>query len=124
MYIPTLGNAAAEGEVNRNGDDEVTALQQRARRDILKAQEKYRQQYNKRRHVGQVYDIGEIVVVRAATVATGHSTKLQGKYKGPYVIVEQLPANTYRMKRLTCGDDNKQQVTTTAHVSQLIVQSN
>lgn len=118
-YIPSLGNAAAEAEVSRNCYEEVTTLQQRARGDILKAQEKYSRQYNKRRHVGQVYDIGEIVVVRAANVATGHSTKLQGKYKGPYVIVEQLPANTYRMRRMKCGEDNKQQITTTAHVSQL-----
>lgn len=49
-------------------------------------------------------------------VATGESTKLQVRYKGPYSIVEVLPGDTYRIVRL---NGSKRAYDTTAHAEQL-----
>lgn len=50
-------------------------------------------------------------------VATGDSTKLQPRYRGPYVVTEKIPGDTYRIESI-----KKQRKTNhplTAHVSQL-----
>ena len=52
-------------------------------------------------------------------VATGESTKLQRRFKGPMVISEILPSDTYRITSL--DESRRAKATTTAHVSQLKV---
>jgi hypothetical protein len=85
---------------------------------ILTEQQKYKAQHDRKKFVGVHYEVGEVVVVKAAAEPTGQSTKLQLKYKGPYVVVEQLPADTYRIEKLG-AQPAEQGRTTTAHVSQM-----
>ena len=55
--------------------------------------------------------------MKAAKYATGESTKLQTRYKGPYVITEVWPSDTYKIQYLAAKGESKRP--TTAHVSQL-----
>jgi len=50
--------------------------------------------------------------------ATGESTKLQTKYRGPLVVVRKLPSDTYLVTDL--NDESKgRRYASTAHASQL-----
>ena len=116
-YQPTLQNAlvvkalgASEWQAPQESHEEIRA-------NIQDGQQRYKYQFDKRRYAGVVYDVGEIVAIRSAPQHTGQSTKRQDKYKGPYVIVETLPADTYRIEKLIQPSERKQ--VTTAHVSQL-----
>ncbi|CAB0032348.1 unnamed protein product [Trichogramma brassicae] len=72
--------------------------------------------YDKARVTNVKYDVGDIVFMKQNKIATGDSTKLQSRYKGPLVITEALPADTYRVQNLNAKNDSKD---TTSHVSQL-----
>jgi len=50
-------------------------------------------------------------------VATGESTKLQDRYRGPLVVTERLPGDVYRLVEL--DGTKKSRFATTAHVIQL-----
>lgn len=93
-------------------------IQDEAKAVIQREQNRYKKQYDKKRYVGVHYDVGEVVVVKAAAVATGHSTKLQKKYKGPFTVIKVLPSDTYLLEKINCGEGQRK-ITTTAHVSQL-----
>ena len=51
-------------------------------------------------------------------IATGESTKLQPKSRGPLVIIEVLPSDTYRVANLK-NDSKGRRYTSTAHATQL-----
>ncbi|KAK9700935.1 hypothetical protein QE152_g30923 [Popillia japonica] len=53
-------------------------------------QQKYKTRYDRNRYKNVEYVVGEIVFMKAATTATGESTKLQRKCRGPveYVVGE------------------------------------
>ncbi|KAJ8951966.1 hypothetical protein NQ314_007621 [Rhamnusium bicolor] len=76
-------------------------------------QKKYKSRYDKRRFQGVTYDVGEIVFAKCAKPSTGESNKLKARYNGPYVIMEQLPSEIYRVRYLN------RDYSTTYHVSQL-----
>ena len=59
------------------------------------------------------YATGDIVYIKVKVKSTGESTKLQYRYRGPYVVIKELPNDTYKVKRLT---NNR---STTAHVSEI-----
>ena len=63
------------------------------------------------------YSVGEIVYVKQNPVTTGESTKLQARFKGPLVITEVLPSDTYRVQNLRSKEPSSRDVT--AHVRQL-----
>jgi len=77
------------------------------------AQKKY---YDSRRSPAVKYDKGDVVVVKRLPVHTGESTKLQAKFRGPMVIEEILPSDTYKISNLLRG---KKRYETTAHADQL-----
>ncbi|GBM38501.1 hypothetical protein AVEN_24593-1 [Araneus ventricosus] len=60
---------------------------------------------------------GEIVQVRRNPKATGESRKTQPRYRGPMVVTEILPSDTYRISQL--DPSNGRPYATVAHVSQL-----
>ncbi|GBL96662.1 hypothetical protein AVEN_207821-1 [Araneus ventricosus] len=60
---------------------------------------------------------GDIVTVRKNPKATGESTKTQPRYRGPMVVREIPPSDTYRISQLE--PSNGRLYATTAHVSQL-----
>ncbi|KAL1475413.1 hypothetical protein MTO96_037306 [Rhipicephalus appendiculatus] len=68
-----------------------------------------------------MYDVCDVVFLKAAPQHTGNPTKTQAKYRGPLVITEVLPADTYRVAELNKSTGNR--YATTAHVSELKVWS-
>lgn len=60
-------------------------------------QRKQQDRYNKKRAKTKDYMEGDFVMVRREAPATGQSRKLCPKYKGPYVIIEKLPYDRYRI---------------------------
>ncbi|KAK9695112.1 hypothetical protein QE152_g33075 [Popillia japonica] len=77
---------------------DVNERRQKAIMRIRDDQAKQRKRYNKKRAEAQDYQPGDLVLVRREAPSTGESRKLQEKYKGPYVIVEKLPHDRYRIE--------------------------
>ncbi|GBN28776.1 hypothetical protein AVEN_246083-1 [Araneus ventricosus] len=94
-------------------------LQLEAREKIAKGQVKIKAYYDEKKSRTFSFDKGEIVVVRRNPKATGESTKTQPRYRGPMVVTEILPSDTYRISQLEPSNDRL--YATTAHVSQLKV---
>jgi hypothetical protein len=93
-------------------------IQEETRKEIEKRQQKMKESYDKKRCRTMTFEPGEIVVVRRRPKSTGEPTKTQAKYRGPLLITEKLPNDTYRVTQL----EEKQKgrfYTATAHVSQL-----
>ncbi|KAK9730875.1 hypothetical protein QE152_g14214 [Popillia japonica] len=74
---------------------DVNERRQKAIMRIRDDQAKQRKRYNKKRAEAQDYQPGDLVLVRREAPSTGES---QEKYKGPYVIVEKLPHDRYRIE--------------------------
>lgn len=93
-------------------------IQDETYKEIEKKQLKMKESYDKKRCRTMTFDPGEIVVVRRPPKPTGEPTKTQAKYRGPLIITEVLPNDTYKVTQL----EEKQKgrfYATTAHVSQL-----
>ncbi|GBM06095.1 hypothetical protein AVEN_49468-1 [Araneus ventricosus] len=60
---------------------------------------------------------GNIVAVRRNPNTTAESTKTKPRYRGPMVVTEILPSDTYRISQLE--PNNGRLYATTVHVSQL-----
>jgi len=93
-------------------------IQDETYEEIEKKQLKMKEGYDKKKCRTMTFDQGEIVVIRRPPKPTGEPTKTQAKYRGPLIITEILPNDTYRVTQL----EEKQKgrfYTTTAHVSQL-----
>lgn len=54
-----------------------------------------KERYDKARIKNVKYYVGDIVFMKSIAVSTGESTKLQSRYKGPLVITQVLPSDTY-----------------------------
>lgn len=76
-----------------------------------------RKQFDATKWRGESYEVGEIVFCKKAPNVTGQPTKTQPLYRGPLVITEVLPSDTYRIRQLRTSDRNV--YAATAHVSQL-----
>lgn len=90
---------------------------ERGARSIVKSKSKTKAAFDIHRHNNIYFTVGEIVVMKRGHVATGESTKLQDRYRGPLVITEQLPGDVYRVVEL--DSIKKSRFTTTAHMTQL-----
>lgn len=91
-------------------------IQAEVRASLREAQKKYVYQYDRKRCPHTIrYSVGDVVVVSRLPQHTGVPTKLQPRYRGPMVITEVLPKDTYRIGHLV-GDRS---YTVTAHCSQL-----
>lgn len=117
-YNPSLDNARVDAVVEQGQWNAPEQLQEAVGETIRAGQEKYKRQYDRKRYTGVHYDVGEVVLIRAAPESNGESTKLRPKYKGPYVVVGVLPADTYRIETLEYGEGGRRH-STTAHVSQM-----
>ncbi|CAB0029530.1 unnamed protein product [Trichogramma brassicae] len=93
-------------------------LHEGVRESIVKEQAKYKENYDKKRYSTTFYNIGDIVYMQANPVATGESTKLQQKFKGPFIIYKILPGDTYGITDLNPAQKGSRYAST-AHVSQL-----
>lgn len=119
-YLPRF----SDGVLRRLADEDAEVwvdpakLQKDAIEEIETKQQKVKETYDKRRCRTVTYEPGEIVVMRRAPKQTGQPTKTQPKYRGPLIITESLPNDTYRVTQLE--EKHKGRFfTTTAHVSQL-----
>ena len=97
---------------------EPEEIQEEAKKQIEKSHKEMKKTYDKKKCQSLTFERGEIVVMRHVPKLTGIPTKVQPRYKGPLIITETLPNDTYKVTQLeerTKGHF----YTTTAHVSQL-----
>ncbi|GBL87286.1 hypothetical protein AVEN_270547-1 [Araneus ventricosus] len=73
--------------------------------------------YDKEKSGNLSFRNGEIVAIRRNPKATGESTKIEPRYRGPMVVTEILPSDTYRISQLE--PSNGRPYATIVHVSQL-----
>ncbi|GBM61362.1 hypothetical protein AVEN_112245-1 [Araneus ventricosus] len=97
--------------------NDLEKVQLEAREKIAKGQEKMKAYYDKKKSGTLLFDKGEIMVVRRNPKATGESTKAQSRYRGPMVVTEILPSDTYRISQLE--PSNGRLYATTARVREL-----
>lgn len=118
-YQPDFHNTALKRLVEAEGPawQDPKEMRERVRQHLIEEQEKLKTAYDRRHFRARLYDVGEIVFMRKATEPTGKPTKAQPKYRGPLVVTQVLPSDTYRVTEL---DKTKaSRFATTAHVSQL-----
>ncbi len=94
-----------------------TVIREEIRSRIIAAQEKMKNWFDQKHYSGIKNEVGEIVFGKKASTATGTSTKLQNRFRGPFVVTQVLPSDTYRVSYLP-GRPGKV-FTTTFHVSDL-----
>ncbi|KAL4121226.1 hypothetical protein QTP88_013782 [Uroleucon formosanum] len=92
------------------------SLQSRIRNSIIKEHELWKIKYNAK-NTNVTYSVGEIIYLKRTPEYTGQPTKLQPKYRGPLVITQTLPGDTYRLQELL--QHSGHQYCTTAHVFDL-----
>ncbi|UYV81732.1 hypothetical protein LAZ67_20002148, partial [Cordylochernes scorpioides] len=97
---------------------EPDRIQDSVRTQIENKQEIMKTYYNKKKCRTIQFEVGEIVVMRHVPKMTGEPTKAQPKYRGPLIITEVLPSDTYRVTQLSERTSGRF-CTTTAHISQL-----
>lgn len=84
-------------ELTRNDHEIYIApleLRKIATERIQTAQRQMEQRYDKKRAGYAEYQVGDIVYMKVAPMATGKSTKLLVKYRGSLVIIQPLPGDT------------------------------
>ncbi|KAG0437802.1 hypothetical protein HPB47_017283 [Ixodes persulcatus] len=91
-----LFNSALKHEL----DATVFKLREKPIENIRQDQEKQREHCNKKRVAAPVYKPGDMVLLEREPVATGESCKLCPKYRGPYIVVENLPHDRYKVQDL------------------------
>lgn len=82
---------------------------------MLRNQDKYKKQCDKKKYIRHTYDFRKIVLIRTPPVPTIKSTTLQPKYKGSYK--KNLPSRTYRAETLNYFDRDRKP-NTDAHLSE------
>ncbi|UYV75780.1 hypothetical protein LAZ67_13001327, partial [Cordylochernes scorpioides] len=113
-----------DGILRRLADEDVDPwtepdrIQKSVRSQIENKQEIMKTYYDKKRCRTIQFEVGEIVVMRHVPKMTGEPTKAQPKYRGPLIITEALPSDTYRVTQLSERTSGRF-YTTTAHISQL-----
>ncbi|KAK8788708.1 hypothetical protein V5799_021513 [Amblyomma americanum] len=92
-------------------------LQAEVRTRILDSQAKYKKRFDMRHCSGDTLKAGDVVVMRCAPEHTGEPTKTQPRYKGPLVVTEVKPNDTYGVAALK--GTRSRHYATTAHISSL-----
>lgn len=117
-YTPDFYAAALQQLVDPAEErKDPNELREKARERILKEQEESKHAYDRRHFPAKLYGVGEVVFMRRGPEHTGEPTKTQAKYRGPLVVTQVLPADTYRVAQL--GQPGRRRFATTAHASQL-----
>ncbi|UYV69772.1 hypothetical protein LAZ67_7000699, partial [Cordylochernes scorpioides] len=97
---------------------EPERIQENVRTQIENKQEIMKTYYDKKKCRTLQFEVEEMVVMRHVPKMTGEPTKAQPKYRGPLIITEVLPSDTYRVTQLSERTGGRF-YTTTAHISQL-----
>ncbi|UYV66648.1 hypothetical protein LAZ67_4002441, partial [Cordylochernes scorpioides] len=110
-----------DGILRRLADEDVDPwtkpdrIQESVRTQIENKQEIMKTYYDKKKCRTIQFEVGEIVVMRHVPKMTGEPTKAQPKYRGPLIITEVLPSDTYRVTQLSERTSGRF-YTTTAHI--------
>ncbi|UYV72285.1 K02A2.6-like, partial [Cordylochernes scorpioides] len=80
---------------------ELERIQESVRTQIENKQEIMKKYYDNKKCCTLQFEVGEIVVMRHVPKTTGEPTKAQPKYRGPLIITEVLPSDTYRVTHST-----------------------
>uniref|UniRef100_A0ABD2X0D7 Uncharacterized protein n=1 Tax=Trichogramma kaykai TaxID=54128 RepID=A0ABD2X0D7_9HYME len=117
-YLPRFEDANTR-EITKHCETYTvpTEIQKEIRNNICEAQKTYKKQFDAKRFKGVKYSIGDIVFIKRDPKQTGKSRKLQRIFGVPMVVIEVLPSDTYRIKKLNESNDKKFE--STAHVSQM-----
>ena len=97
-YSPRL---SGEGLARMLADEDAVewedpeTVQAEARNTIEVKQEKSKKYYDQKKSKTMIFEKGEIVVVRRTPKSTGEPTKTHPKFRGPLVVTEVLPNDTY-----------------------------
>ncbi|UYV77456.1 hypothetical protein LAZ67_15001063 [Cordylochernes scorpioides] len=97
---------------------EPERIQESVRTQIENKQEITKTYYDEKKCRTIKFEVGEIVVMRHVPKMTGEPTKAQPKYRGPLIITEVLPSDTYIVTQLSERTGGRF-YTTTAYISQL-----
>ncbi|KAK8768371.1 hypothetical protein V5799_015163 [Amblyomma americanum] len=92
-------------------------LNAEVRTRILDSQAKYKKRFDMRHCSGDTLKAGDVVVMRCTPEHTGEPTKTQPRYKGPLVVTEVKPNDTYGVAALK--GTRSRHYATTAHISSL-----
>lgn len=122
-YLPTFEDGRLNFTVYEKDPEwkPPQELRQKVQKRMVEQQAKYKKRYDKKRFKGVKYQVGDIVAMKTVPTATGDSTKLQPKYKGPMEVINVLPNDTYRVSTITDGGRHH---VTTANVAQLKIYRN
>ncbi|KAK8784935.1 hypothetical protein V5799_008699 [Amblyomma americanum] len=106
----------AETEVNVPGTNPEQLLAEMRTR-ILDSLAKYKKRFDVRHCSGDALKAGDAVVMRCAPEHTGEPTRTEPRYKGPLVVTEVKPNDTYGVAALK--GTRSRHYATTAHISSL-----
>lgn len=117
-YFPRFGEGVMrELTISNEVYRDPSLIQNEICENIKTCQEKMKARYDRNRCLDVKYDVGDIVFIKSNVVATGTSTKLQSKYKGPMVITRVLAGDTYQVEYL--NKSRRQAFKTNVNVSDL-----
>ena len=91
-------------EINTENDrlryliDEVPQIRQKARTQILQAQNKQMENHHKKLNKSLDFQIGDKVLYFKVSLDQSHSGKLNPKWKGPFYIHNVLPHGAYKLR--------------------------
>lgn len=91
-----LSNAESFDSIE-NGKTIIENNRELAAQRISRHQESSKIRFDKTHKAPDMYDVGDLVMVCREPVSTGHSTKLQEKYKGPFRVEAVLHGDRYRI---------------------------
>ncbi|XP_028040239.1 uncharacterized protein LOC114250529 isoform X1 [Bombyx mandarina] len=74
-----------------------------AKAQILRMQEENRKTYNKRRKVGEMYKVGDLVAIQRTQF--GNALKLKPKFYGPYRITREMGKGRYEVEKIDRSKD-------------------
>ncbi|GET59961.1 uncharacterized protein K02A2.6-like [Rhizophagus irregularis DAOM 181602=DAOM 197198] len=80
--------------------EELPVIRRKMKENVEEAQEKQKQQHDKRGIRKPKFEIGEKVLLYEAWREKQWSGKLQNKWKGPYLIHEEFGNGAYKLKEL------------------------
>ncbi|CAI6353555.1 unnamed protein product [Macrosiphum euphorbiae] len=116
-YYPSFRDGVLHHVTKVDEWDSTAEIQSKIRERITKEHQMWKQRYDSRHVKPMQYSIGEVVFIRKPPDATGESTKLQFKYRGPLVITDVLPNDTYRVSALRTEAGKR--YATVVHVSHI-----
>lgn len=121
--LPRLPVEAMLPELPEGDDEESRRRSMERRREVAarihSAQQRQKENYDRRRVPAQVFDPGYLVLVRRKATKRGIPKKLQPRYVGPFEIERRSSATTYVVRDLQCNRSRTRFCVFAVHTCQL-----